>query len=382
MEIENIKKIDFNDGKKRVLILGNGLSRNYYEEIYDIWNAEIWGCNWVYKEYLDKKIPRLDLLIGDYICLKKVIPYAKKELKNTRIIGKSNRSLEIGIVYPPSAEKQFFGDSGSTATVHAINEGYDEIYLLGFDLGGPDIYQQNHHLRNKKSWLRNWRNINERYGLEKVFFIGFDHKSIIRSPYPDDIYAMKYMRGEDHLDGKYEEVLKKDYQVTKNDLKKTVKKSLLIIGNGNSRLREPVKKFIKNWKYEVWGCNYIYKEKDKIRKIKRIGIDNENILKDAIEFKENNNDISFDIIYPYTNENTLMFYEYRGYLVEMQLIIQAIYEGYNYICLAGIDFADKDVYNNKNTEWKRGLKEFKSIIREFGLSKLRFVGGKPNFLIG
>lgn len=380
MQTKDIRQIDFYDGKKRVLILGNGISRIYFPKVTEIWQDEIWACNWAYQEYLDGSLPRLDLLIGDYICLKKVIRHKGVDLKGVKILGKSERSLELEEVQRPNSSKKYYNDSGSTAVVHALNEGYDEIYLLGFDLGGADIYQQNHHLRNKKMWLRNWRTIERDYGLDKVFFIGFDHKKIIKSPYPDDVYSLKYMRGQDHLDGEYDNLIRKEYGVKKEFSQNVKKKSVLIIGNGKTRLREPIKKFIRNWKKEMWGCNRVFNERNKVYRLNRIAIDYEDVLQEALDLKDSDKNINFDIISNLDNQDVKPYDAPEHFFTAQKLIVQALTEGYNDINLAGIDFSDKNIYNVKDDNWKLFLKQTRDIIREFGLHKIKFAGGTPKFL--
>jgi hypothetical protein len=184
---------------KRLLILGNGKSRFEYDDYVKSWTGPIWGCNSVYKEYLNGNLPRLDLLIGDYVALNEAINHLKNLPKHMEMLGKNLRSANLPRVKTIDLENKYINDSGTTLVVLALTRGFDEINLLGFDLGGKDIYISNHDQRNKSIWVRNWRMISKVFGLNKVNFIGKNHKIFIMSDEKDDFYAKKYMKGEDHL---------------------------------------------------------------------------------------------------------------------------------------------------------------------------------------
>jgi hypothetical protein len=390
MELSDIAKIDFDDGKRRVLILGNGISRYYYNNIYDIWKDEIWGCNWVYKEYIKGGIPRLDALIGDYSCLKYAHRYKNKELKNTVIYGKNERSIDLGDVRYPKGDKNRFRDSGTTIVAHAIESGYDEIYLLGFDLGGRDIYQKHHHLRNKKSWIDSWRRIDARYELDKVYFIGYDHKKTIQSDIPNDYYAQMYMRGRDHLENYYKVdrlplLNKEEIEKIENQENNRVSTSVLILGNGKSRTEGTVKRFISNWRGEVWGCNGIYKEAKFLPNLHRVGIiDDSRMINDLYTFIYEKS-YNFDI-YTYDFKDGFdidikVFQDNRKFLVGQQMILQALYEEYDSIYLAGFDFGGVDAFNRKTKGNDRMVREMRNIVDEFGLDRLHFVRGVSKVLL-
>jgi|GEM_PF-2203375 len=389
MEIESIRNIDFDDGKKRVLLLGNGISRNNFSSIYSIWKGEIWGCNWVYKEYLEKKIPRLDVLIGDYVCLKVANQLRKKELKNTLFLGKSQKSIEMGNVEYPKGFKNQFSDSGSALTVHAIESGYEEVYLLGFDLGGRDIYQKRHHLRNKKSWVKSWRKVNKLYGLSNIYFIGYDHKKYIQGTLPEDYYAKLYMRGQDHLGSYYR---KKEIILTEEDKKLIAKQknnkkgdTILILGNGKSRREARALRFIQNWRHEIWGCNEVYTERKQLPSLDRVGAGPRNVF-DNITRNYENLSYDFDLYissitaeYPYSYLK--FFQDVRGYTVGSQMILQALYEEYEYIYLIGFDLGGQDVYGRKTKGKDRMVGELREIIDQHGLSRFNFITGVPKILM-
>lgn len=310
-----------------------------------------------------------------------------KELKDVKVYGKSEKSLDLKGVKYPKGPKNKLSDSGTAFVIHAIEEGYDEIYLIGFDLGGKDIYQHKHHLRNKKSWVKNWRYILEKYGLDKVHFIGYDHKKILLSKLPDDYYAKQYMRGKDHLENYYTEIADNYSEEYKNKASKQYnnKKSnrVLILGNGKSRNSTDVKRFIKNWTGELWGCNKIYTEYTMLPKLDRVGTVYNNILNDIRNEKEKKN-VKYEI---YTDiedgEQDVKLFQNLSIsnLTSTKLIEQAIYEEYEEIYLAGFDFGGINCYNRKTTNHRKMIREMKDIIFTYGINRFHFLKGIPKILL-
>lgn len=190
---------------KEVLILGNGLSRQRPEikKFIDNWKGPIWGCNWVYKDVLEGKLHRLDRLIGDKICMKKALPARKRNRKlNFEPICKGYPVDELHECVPAynlGVERKYVFDSGTTLVHIALLEGYERIYLAGFDLGGKDLYISDHQIRDKSSWIRKWRMLRDEFGLDRIEFLGFDHKPFILSDLPNDIYSRLYRQGENHI---------------------------------------------------------------------------------------------------------------------------------------------------------------------------------------
>lgn len=381
MEPSDIENIDFEDGKKRVLILGNGTSRLYYKNLPSIWKSEIWGCNWVYKEYINNELPRLDALIGDYVCLKQAVKH-EKIMRNVTVYGKAQKSLDLhpSVKYPNVGK--YFSDSGTTIVKHALANNYDEIYLLGFDLGGPDIYQYRHHLKNKKNWVENWRKIAKEFTLKKIRFIGYDHKKNILDEMPNDYYAQLYLRGRDHLEGYYEEnQVDPYYQETANG-QQNIKKSnqVIILGNGKSRLQADVIRFIKTFQGEVWGCNEIYKEIKNLPRLDRVGVQYSSVLHKITRVDHKFSIYSNAVIGGYM-ETIKVFQDNRNFLTGPHMILQALYERYDKIYLVGFDFGGVDVWDRKMLYSKRLQEEMKTIIQENGISRFHFVKGLPKFLL-
>lgn len=380
--------IDWQDGKKRVLILGNGLSRRNYYDFINEWAGEVWGCNWVYKELLNNDIHRLDALIGDYQCLKHAIKYKDKELSDTTIYGKAPKTIDLGRVYYPDGFNNQFSDSGTTFVVHALENGYDEIYLVGFDIGGKDLYQHRHHLRNKKSWLRGWRKIAQNHGLQNIYFIGYDHKQIILSEVPDDYYARQYMRGRDHLSSYYNDNTKMDPEYKErvhNQKNEKRSNKVLILGNGKSRGSPDVLRFIKTWQGEIWGCNDIYTEYKQLPRLDRVGVQYERVLNNvAMELLNEGHDlykIYSNIVtegYPFP---IYLFQDRRDYLTGPQMVLQALYEGYEDIYLAGFDCGGVDYYNRKTRYTQSMITQMKEILIQNGINRFHFLKGVPKVLL-
>jgi len=190
-----------NPNIKSVLILGNGVSRLRHKPFVQHWPGEIWGCNNVFKELITKDIPRLNVLTGDHDALKEASAAIDKYKFAYRIFSKRPQNIAL-----PHVEKldnipaMYVRDSGSTLTVKALVEGYEKIYLAGFDLGGYDIYVDDLHTQNKTNWIQHWRKIAKSYGLDRIEFIGKDHKKYLLSDEPDNKYWQLYSQGINHLE--------------------------------------------------------------------------------------------------------------------------------------------------------------------------------------
>lgn len=179
---------------KRVLVLGNGISRLGFTEFINGWPDELWACNYAFKEFKG----RLDRLTGHAFVLKEAAPIIKKEGWKTEIwTGHIGKGVEDGHNF--TCPEYFLKDSGSTLVAQALHEGYTEVYVAGFDLGGPDIHSPDLHLQDKSGWVKRWRKINQVYGLERVTFIGYDHKPFIKSSAPIDRYSKLYRVRKPHI---------------------------------------------------------------------------------------------------------------------------------------------------------------------------------------
>jgi hypothetical protein len=105
----------------------------------------------------------------------------------------------------PSAEvrttcpSEFRKDSGTVLVAQAHEEGYDAIYVCGYDLGGPDLLSPDLHTQSKAVWVRRWRQILRHYGSERVRFVGYDHMPYLLSRDPTDAYEKRYKAGLPHI---------------------------------------------------------------------------------------------------------------------------------------------------------------------------------------
>lgn len=357
---------------KKVLILGNGVSRVHHKEFIQNWKDEIWGCNSAFKEFHKGDLHRLDVIMGDYKALLEIIEFQKKNKTPYKLYGKHLKAKQLQGVELVPVEKKFINDSGSTLVALALTKGYDRIVCVGFDLGGPDIYVKGHANRNKEKWVRNWRLIAGKWGLDKIKFIGYDHKPFILSNQPSETYAQLYMNGLNHIE-----------YLSINGLEPIVKKTkVMILGNGKSRLDKVVQKEIESWNGEIWVCNHAYKEALKLPTLDRVGTVHDDVAIDAIKFREENK-LNYDVYInqPIKDEkykNQVKFFkEKRGWSTGNLMIAQAHIDGYREIVLAGYDFGGPDIYQKTDRPGNGFSHQFKFIKKKWGLDRMRFLGNQP-----
>ena len=122
-----------------VMILGNGQSRQEYNDVIRNWKKELWVCNGAYVESIEKKyrITRVGSVHPHMICE----AYDYKVRHKLNYVLFCNQPVEgLDGKHHKFMEKRGWS-SGSLSVCQAILEDFDKIYLLGFDFGGPDIYQ-------------------------------------------------------------------------------------------------------------------------------------------------------------------------------------------------------------------------------------------------
>jgi hypothetical protein len=184
----------------KVLILGNGISRALFASAINDWQGEVWGCNRAYLDYGKK----LTLIAGHRDVMDDASDYRKLNALSYKIIGSI---IEGPIDCKLTCNVEFRKDTGTTLVAEALTHGYD-VELVGFDLGGKDIYSPNHQMFNKTSWVRRWRKLFSVFDSNKVTFWGYDHKPFILSNMPADTYALKYNNSKAHIDNpEYEKLL-------------------------------------------------------------------------------------------------------------------------------------------------------------------------------
>lgn len=122
-----------------ILILGNGISRLQKQSQIQKWQGETWVCNWAFRENLPN-ITRIGT----------VHPNVIEAANNYR--KKNNFSYQIWTTQDLKGKvdgvDNYFGlkrgwSTGNMLISQAIVEGHMKIYIAGFDMGGPDIYQVN-----------------------------------------------------------------------------------------------------------------------------------------------------------------------------------------------------------------------------------------------
>ncbi len=127
------------------------------------------------------------------------------------------------------------------------------------------------------------------------------------------------------------------------------KKSVLILGNGESRIDH--EKFIKNWENEIWVCNRCYLEHKNFKNFTRMIGDFDPCNK-AVIYKQQHN-LNFDIYLRYEGWRNRLTYSKQIKKLDVPdkyradsgstFVIQAIMEGYE-IHVVGMDLGGRDIY--------------------------------------
>lgn len=176
---------------KKMLLIGNGVSRlkpevqKYIQDWIDNNTGEIWIFNYAYKEF-GKKATRWS---GHVELLPEVNKY--KKMKKAKFEIYTNTQTKIKHT---EYTHDYLLDSGSAAVRQALIDGFD-CYLVGFDLGGADVYCPEHFKINKTGWVKRMYQIwfsNQ----DRVHFIGIDHSQIFESRRFHEYY-LKYKDGID-----------------------------------------------------------------------------------------------------------------------------------------------------------------------------------------
>lgn len=152
-------------------------------------------------------------------------------------------------------------------------------------------------------------------------------------------------------------------------------KTVLILGNGKSRLRlrNQINSF---WKGEIWACNMAFKECNDFIRMDRVFTQHEECISSCLEYRARNK--SKYILY--TDKSLFekgmgdkqIQYSY-GWATGNAAILEAIKEGYKKIVLAGFDFGGRDIYQSEDLPGYNFKKQFQTIISEEGDSRIRFL---------
>lgn len=179
---------------KKVLIVGNGISRLAYTDRINAFKGEVWACNYAFREF-----PRVKRLIGHVEPMREAVALREKGELDCIIYAAPIGPREGAALTCPPA---FYRDSGSTLVAEALHSGY-AAEVVGFDFGGPDVYAENHHLLGKRNWVERWVEIHKTYGLDRVTFWGYDHKphilAVAEGRELSRKYEMSYKRRRPHI---------------------------------------------------------------------------------------------------------------------------------------------------------------------------------------
>lgn len=346
----------------RVLILGNGKSRLNQKGFISTWKDGIWGCNRIFNEY--SELPRLNRVTGDLHGLKGLIDFKRINKASYEIYAKKAyiERFPKARLKSFTVPNEFQNDSGTSLIAQALFEGYDKIYVAGFDLGGPDVYVKMHEHRNKTAWVNRWRAIYFEFGLDRVHFVGKNHKDFIMSTLPANTYSKIYTRGGDHLNSSLPAGKKMQR-----------KPEVLILGNGVSRLR--VKRQINEWMGEIWACNHGYKEAKELPRLDRVCTVHNDVAMRANIFKKKAL-LKYQIFVRNLKgvENiAINFTDRRGWSTGSLALLQALHEKYKKIILAGFDFGGQDIYQKKAINGGNFKRQFDQIKKEYDLSHVWFL---------
>jgi len=151
---------------KKMLLIGNGVSRlqDYVIQYINDWEDDIWIFNLGYLDF-GKRATRWS---GHKELIEVVYQY--KQFHKAKYIIYTNEITDIP--HNQFSHEELY-DSGYTAVKQSIIEGFD-CYLVGFDLGGADVYSPGHEKLNKKIWQKRMYDIYSK-NKEVIHFIGVDH---------------------------------------------------------------------------------------------------------------------------------------------------------------------------------------------------------------
>jgi hypothetical protein len=182
---------------KDVLLIGNGISRLSYDKQIREFQGERWGANRIYLNYGDI----VDIIGGHSDVLTDAKKYRERNGLSYKIIRgpdekEKGRVADCYFTCPV----RFLLDTGTSLLAEALERDYS-VSVVGYDIGGPEIYSRNHQNVNKSSWVRRWREIIKYYGHRKIRFIGYNHMPFLLSNKPAHEYSQSYMFGSNHIAG-------------------------------------------------------------------------------------------------------------------------------------------------------------------------------------
>ena len=170
-----------------MLIVGNGVSRLAYRKEIEEFDGDIWIFNNAFKERW------LAGIATRWFGEKQLIPIARE--------FKEKNGYKYEIWSNEGGDKRFLAgvrsaDSGSTAGQQSLMEGFD-VWCVGIDMGGYDIYCPGHEKLNKTIWAFRWKRLMIEY-RNKIHWIGEDHTENMKQG-KFGKYADLYRNGKFHL---------------------------------------------------------------------------------------------------------------------------------------------------------------------------------------
>lgn len=142
----------------------------------------------------------LDALAGHEDVMREAEKYRDAHGLKYQILG--------SVENPYTCKPLFQKDTGTTLVAEALTRGL-KVNVVGFDLGGLDLYSPGHEKKNKTTWVNRWRLILRKFGSDRVTFWGYDHKPFLLSHKHPSEYARSYMHGKPHIDNdQYDKIAK------------------------------------------------------------------------------------------------------------------------------------------------------------------------------
>lgn len=214
---------------KKVLIVGNGISRLKFADQIESYEGEIWASNYAFRDF-PAIITRLN---GHTDPLVEAWAWKQEHgFKYEIYAGPIARKNPYWKTF--SCPPKWHRDSGTTNVAQALFEGFDQIDLVGFDLCGADVHSPGHERVDKTSWVVRWSEIAQEWGLDKLNFWGHCHKefilSVLESPIRAKDYARDYKARRPHIPGDdYKEIFRGFFMAKEKEKEKLVE---IVYANG------------------------------------------------------------------------------------------------------------------------------------------------------
>lgn len=227
---------------KKVMVFGNATERLNQQNFISKWTDEIWVCNKAYLETKDNSRVSLVASVHDFMA-KEAIEFKKKNNLNYRVV--CCKPVEGSELF-----KKYRGWSTGTELVHqAILEGYDEIWMAGFEfVKGEDIYMKEK--LNCSNFEKQYLQTREEFPNANILWVPLDEpdKDLRKQPIkriPQEVTIFKNAQENNKL-------------ITQlfND-KVLEKNQIVIIGNSPSILEKELGSVIDSYPYVARINDYV-----------------------------------------------------------------------------------------------------------------------------